>query len=164
MSDKLQHSLKNGAHALLNHCVGKYEGTIRTWFEEGDPVDTATVKGELRQVLDGMFILHEYESTFQGKPMKGLAMIGHFLGEGRWQTAWVDSFHNGTRIMFSEGAAGADPLRPDVSGSYPAPPGPNWGWRTKMEQPSPELLVITHFNITPDGQEAKAVEFSYRRV
>jgi hypothetical protein len=35
--------------------------------------------------------------------MKGLAIHGYSCGENRWQTAWVDSVHNGTRIMLSLG-------------------------------------------------------------
>lgn len=164
MTDPFAASRENGAHALLSWFVGQYEGTARTWFEPGDPVDTAVVKGGLRLVLGGRFLLHEYNSTFEGKPIEGLAIIGYYLGDGHWQTAWIDSFHNGTRIMLSEGAPGGDPLKPDVRGVYPADLGPDWGWRTTMERPDPTRLVITHFNITPDGQEVKAVEFDYRKA
>jgi hypothetical protein len=164
MSEDLKGSIQNGAHALLRQCVGSYTGTARTWFEPGEPIDIARVKGRLKMVLGGRFLLHEYEGSFQGKPLEGIALTGFSLGEGRWQTAWIDSFHNGTRIMFSQGGPGGDPQSPDVTGSYPAAPDPDWGWRTTIEVPSADRLLITHYNITPQGQEVKAVEFDYERV
>ncbi len=163
MSDKFQTSLSSGAHALLARYVGYFEGTARTWFQPGDPVDTSSVKGTLRSVLGGRFLVHEYTGTFEGKPLEGIALIGYSLGDGRWQTAWVDSFHNDTRIMLSESATHADAALPEVTGSYPAPPGPHWGWRTTLEQPAPDRVIITHYNITPEGEEVKAVEFDYAR-
>lgn len=35
--------------------------------------------------------------------------------------------------------------------------------RITLEMPTPESLVLRMFNVTPDGQEAWAVEASYRR-
>lgn len=162
MADKFQDSLSNGAHKLLSSFCGSFEGTARTWFDGPDPVDTSTVKGTVRSTLGGRFIIHEYEGTFQGKPLTGMAIIGKYLGQDKWQIAWIDSFHNGTRIMLSEGRSPSE--KPDVYGNYPADVGADWGWRTMIEAPSGDQLLVTHFNITPDGQEVKAVEFDYRRI
>lgn len=163
MSQKFQESLQEGPHAFLKSGIGNYEGTARTWFEPGDPIDTSSVAGSLKMILGDRFLMHEYASSMQGNALEGIAWIGNSLGEGRWQMAWIDSFHNGTRIMLSEGIAETDPNRPDMLGNYPAPPGPPWGWRTTIEKPAPDRLLITHFNISPEGEEVKAVEFDYRR-
>jgi hypothetical protein len=39
-------------------------------------------------------------------------------------------------------------------------------WRTDLQLPEPDRLIITHYNLPPEGQgqEAKAVETEYRRV
>ncbi len=47
--------------------------------------------------------------------------------------------------------------------SYEAPSGPPWGWRTEIQQPEADRVIITHDHITLDGQEAKAVETVYQR-
>src|SRR5690606_26335825 len=164
MSKEFDRSLEDGAHALLARCAGAYEGTSRTWFQPGDPVDTSQAFGTLHTILGGRFLLHEYTGSMEGTPLEGEALIGFFLPVKRWQVAWIGSFHNGTRMMFSESGTNSDPQKPDVRGGYPAPPGPDWGWRTTIELPEADRLVITHFNISPEGEEVKAVEFDYRKV
>lgn len=164
MSEKLEQSKQDGAHALLASMAGEWEGDCKTWFEPGKLGDESPVKGTMRLVLDGMFLLHEYEGSLQGAPMKGLAIIGYSMAEQQWQVSWINSFHNGTRIMHSTGDEGAPQDQPNVLGSYPPGDGsPDWGWRTKLELRGPDNLVITHYNITPEGEEDPGVEIDYRR-
>ena len=166
MAGKLDDSLREGPHALLARMVGDWEGTARTWYEPGQLADTSPVRGTVRPILDGRFVLHEYEGSLSGNVMKGVAIHGHALADGRFETAWVDSCHNGTRIMVSRGEPGAaeGPGLASVLGSYPAPEGPDWGWRTEIDvSGAPGRLVVRHDNITPDGEEALAVEIDYAR-
>ena len=69
----------------------------------------------------------------------------------------------GTAIMFSTGDE--LPGKVAVTGYYGAGSAgePEWGWRTEM-QPEGESLIITAYNISPAGEEAKAVETVYRRI
>jgi hypothetical protein len=71
--------------------------------------------------------------------------------------AWIDPWHNGDRLMPCVGnltPAGAF----TVKGSYPAPAGPDWGWRITVEPPVNEAWRFTMHNITPQGEEMLAVE------
>ena len=165
MSERLRTSLAEGPHALLGKMVGEWEGTARTWFEPDALADTSPVRGTVRAVLGGRFVVHEYEGTLQGHVMQGVALHGFALGENRFETEWIDSCHNGTRIMLSLGDRPPADDVASVLGSYPAPEGPPWGWRTEVDvSAAPDALTIRHYNRTPDGEEAIGVEFAYRRV
>jgi Protein of unknown function (DUF1579) len=40
----------------------------------------------------------------------------------------------------------------------------HWGWRTEIEMPGDDEVKITAYNISPEGEEARATELLYRRV
>src|SRR5690606_34776246 len=103
--------------------------------------------------------VHEYESSFQGKPFKGMTILGYDLQNEQWQAAWVDSFHMSTAIMFSEGNPAANF---NVMGSYGSPGVPGrWGWRTEVSQPKDNSIIIAHYNVPPGEEEVLAVEIKY---
>ena len=133
------------------------------WLEPGKLEEETDIVGSMSLVQGWAFLQHDYVGSCMEKIQSGVALFGYSCGEDRWTAAWTDSFHNGTRIMFSQGEHRGDLSRIDVFGAYPAPPGPDRGWRTMVELISTDHLVITHFNVTPDGEEAKAVEIDYRR-
>lgn len=163
MSQQFLDSLADGPHARLKQLVGVWRGEARTWFTPESAPLAAPVAGSIRSVLDGRFVLHEYATALEDEQCDGIALYGYDLQQQRWISAWVDSCHNGTTIMLSHSqAAPASPF--SVLGSYVDPGGgPDWGWRTAIELPAPDRLVLAHFNITPQGEEYLAVEFAYER-
>jgi hypothetical protein len=110
-------------------------------------------------------MLHEYVGSFGGKPLEGFAIYGYHLDLKKFQSAWMDSFHNGTAIMFSEGQKDVQEFSVLGSYAYVTPEEEqHWGWRTEIEMISEDELRITAFNITPAGEEAKATETIYRKA
>lgn len=156
-------SLASGPHNQLSKWCGSWEGMTKTFFEPNVLADESVWKGTIRSILNGMFVQHEYTGSLQGKPLSGSAIYGYQIASRRYQCLWTDSFHNGTSMMFCEGSK--DDAAFNVLGHYDAPDGsPPWGWRTNIAMISENDLVITMFNITPDGTEAVAVETSYKRI
>lgn len=160
-----------GPHQHLARMAGPWEGCYRLWFEPDMLAAESAQRGTLRVVLGGRFLLHEYTWDFDGRSHAGIALYGYHIDERRWECAWVDSFHTGSSIMYSvsPGHADVDTVaeRFSVLGSYgdgQTPPGPRWGWRTAIEQPGDDTLVIVMTNIAPDGREGRAVEVNYARV
>ena len=165
MSNKFENSKTNGPHYQLSRLVGEWHGTTKVWFEPGNPVDESPVSGIMRLVLDGRFILHEYKGSFGDKPLEGIALYGYHLDLEKFQSAWVDSFHNSTAIMFSEGDKGGKDFKMLGRYAYVTPETEqHWGWRTEIEIVNDEEVVITTYNISPEGEEAKATETVYKKV
>lgn len=157
-------SLSDGHHARLARMQGEWQGTTQVWFEPGTPpvVDT-TQRGRIRSILGGRYLLHEYNCGNGDTASEGLAIYGMHLDTNAFETAWIDTFHSGTSILFSADDAKSGAFRAlthygDGAG------GPEWGWRTEIQQPDDDTLVIAMTNITPDGQECPAVETRYRRA
>jgi Protein of unknown function (DUF1579) len=149
-----------GPHHLLDRLAGTWTGVTRTWFEPGKLADQSPSRARVRPVLDGRFVVLEYEGAMKGKPLFGMAIIGYHIDAGRYTMAWVDSFHLGTATMHSEGEPRDHGFT--VLGHYDVPQSEPWGWRTELSLQG-ERLTVTAFNISPAGDESKAVESAYQR-
>lgn len=156
-------SIAEGGHRRLAQMIGEWEGTFRLWFQPDHVACEAPQRGTIRGILDGRFLLHEYRSRFGDDPIEGVALYGLHLDDNAYESAWVESFGTGTSIMFSAGPATSEHF--SVLGSYgDGKGGPRWDWRTEIEQPDADQLIITMTNISPQGEAARAVEVRYRRV
>jgi uncharacterized protein DUF1579 len=150
-------------HHFIAQLVGSWTGTSKLWLEPDVLTDESPVQGSIQLVLDGRFALYLYQGSVESEPQKGIFTFGYNTLSDQYEASWVDSFHNNTAIMFCVGSAKEDGF--SVLGSYPDPNGgPDWGWRTEVELVDDDHLLITAYNISPEGGEAKATESQLTRV
>lgn len=151
------------SHPQLAALVGNWKGVTKTWFEPEKLADESLWQAEFKLVLGGRFLLYTYQGSIQGTPLEGMALLGYNDQRKRYEMAWVDTFHNGSGIMFSHGGEQKGSF--NVLGSFPTgPDSPDWGWRTEILPGKNGELICTHYGITPEGQEWKGVETIYNRV
>jgi hypothetical protein len=146
----------------LAQSVGQWAGPSLLSFGPDHPTMSSDSTAIVAAVVNGTGRELRYAWSFEGKPQHGVMLIADDSGSGRCDIAWKDSFQCANRIVLLTGAHAGDG-EANVHGSYPAPEGPDGGWRMTHEMPTPESLLLRMFNITPDGQEAWAVEASCRR-
>ncbi|MCF0071894.1 DUF1579 domain-containing protein [Dyadobacter sp. CY261] len=160
---KFEASLETGVHHRLQSLAGTWQGITKTWFEPNVLADESEMTGRIKSILGGRFLLHEYQGSLNGKPFEGIAIYGFDIANNNFQIAWIDSFHMGTGTMLSNGTPTENGF--SVLGQYSVPEYPNpWNWRTVAELQDADTLVITAYNISPEGQEDKATETIYKRV
>ncbi len=149
-------------HHFFAQLAGNWKGTSKLWLEPDKLSNEAPIVGTIQLVLDGRFALFLYQSSIEGEAQHGMFTFGYNTELDRFEASWVDSFHTNTSIMFCTGNEKTNGFF--VLGSYPDPSGgPDWGWRTEVKFQDNEL-IITAFNIMPDGMEAKATEFALKKV
>lgn len=124
---------------------------------DADSSSAATVT----PVLDGRFVRLDYTWAYQGAAQAGSLLVGCERASGVASAVWIDSWHNSDRMMICTGTIDGEGAV-DVRGTYAAPSGPDWGWRTRLSA-TPDRLTMTMFNVDPDGREERAVSAEYRR-
>jgi Protein of unknown function (DUF1579) len=153
---------ESSPHHFLAQLAGNWKGTSKLWLEPDTLANESPIVGTIQLVLDGRFALFLYQSSIEGETQHGMFTFGYNTQLNQYETSWVDSFHTNTSIMFCTGHEKENGF--SVLGSYPDPTGgPDWGWRTEVEFNGVEL-IITAYNILPEGLEAKATEIVLKKV
>lgn len=140
-------------HRVLLAMAGTYEGPTETWFDPDKDPERSTTHATVEVLLGGRFIRIDYRGTAMGAPHAGQMILGFHRDAALYELAWIDSFHTGTATMLSTGAPSGEVV--SVLGGYTAG-SERWGWRTTLRRDG-TALVIEAFNITPAGDESRAV-------
>jgi hypothetical protein len=149
--------------APLASLAGRWHGTSRLVLSWKTPSEFRSEStAEVRRVAGGRAVTVTYTWAHEGKPCEGFLLVARDGASDAAHVTWMDSWHQRDRPMHSAGTV--DPRGGvEVRGSYPAPPGPDWGWRTLLAPTDDGGFTLTMYNVAPDGAEELAFENVYGR-
>lgn len=151
------------APGSLKKLVGRWTGTSRLFRPWLSPEESASESSaSVALAARGRFATIEYTWEVDGEPQEGLLLIGSENGDGAVQAVWIDSWHMSDKSLTCLGGIdGAGVI--DILGSYAAPPGPDWGWRTVIDPGEGASFEIVMYNISPEGEQMVAFRNRYER-
>lgn len=157
--------------AMAGELVGEWTGTNQLWLSPDEPVRRSATMASFELVAGGRFGEIRYTWEEGGRPHAGVLLFrlasepGPMARppEAEVDVVWTDSWHMGSSFLLCRGETD-DEGRISGLGSYPAPEGPDWGWRIVIAAESPAALTVLMYNIMPDGQVFPAVEAAYTRA
>ena len=147
----------------LGKLVGEWSGTNRLWLTPTDPARESKTSGTIALAAGTGFVTINYKWEYDGKPQDGLLIVRNAAEPSPEDMSWIDSFHTGGKFMMFRGEEDREGRIAALT-SYAAPPGPDWGWRIVVEAENADRVRIIMYNITPDGDEALAVEIDCSRA
>lgn len=142
--------------------AGRWRGTSTLQDPHSGAPDEAPSTVVVTPMIGGRFVRIDYTWSYRGEPQEGALILGFKKKAGTVTAHWMDSWHNSDNVMPLTGSL-ADDGTLTVRGSYPAPEGPDWGWRIDVKKDG-DALRIVHHNVFPDGKEELAVDSRYTRA
>lgn len=150
----------NSIEKLLK-LAGNWQATYRLWMSPDSTPLHSHSSAIVSAMVNGKMACIEYTWTADGSLVEGELFVGYEPKIELVTVVWVDSWHNGERFMIAQGEARQDGVI-NVLGAYPAPNGPDWGWRTVIE-PGDDTFCLRMYNIPPGAEDLLAVEAVYTR-
>jgi hypothetical protein len=144
---------------MLPTLTGEWKATNHLWFMPGTPAHDSASTLTVAPVVGDAVTMLRYTWSHDGALHEGVMLLRD-VSTAPPQIVWYDSFHTGGTFMVFGSGTRTDTLLA-ATGSYAAPEGPDWGWRIEVHTLEPGVLLLRHYNILPDGQEAIAVEARY---
>ena len=135
---------------FMTPLMGKWQGVNKLRLRPTDDYAESPATAEVSQTAKG-FVTIAYTWFDGNEPQDGLLLL-----DGAAKAVWVDSWHSGESWMTFNGQLDAGILK--LTGSYPAPEGPDWGWLIHV---APGDRQITMHNVVPGAEPYQVVEATY---
>lgn len=138
--------------ALLE-CEGNWTGSNRIQTTPTDTIQESISRLAVTPILNRTFLRIDQEWSWEGQPQSGSFLIGNSHESKQASVHWIDSWHNGVRVMPLVGGfenTGEGKCMLVVNGTFPVEPGVDWGWRITFQFHG-EQLKIDMVCLPPEG-------------
>lgn len=150
-------------HKFLEQLIGRWKGTYTLYEPPNETPVPSPSAFKVVPVLAGRFVQIDYDWALRKDKQQGQLLLGYDAKPRLAPAAWLDTWHNGDKIMACTGKApGAKSLT--LMGSFAVPGDPDWGWRTVLTFKSKDTLAFDMDCLPPKGREFLAVRATYTRV
>jgi hypothetical protein len=154
-------STPGDAHKKLEHMVGTWDTTVKSWMQPGAPPMESKGTAVNSWVLGGRWMEERFTGTFMGMPFSGIGYTGYDNIRKQYVGTWMDNMS--TAVMISTGSGGSGNTY-EFSSSMDDP-------MTGKPSPVTEKVVVTdadHHSMEmwspgPDGKMFKMMEITYSR-
>lgn len=147
-------------HMLLARMAGSWKASIKTWTEPGKPATEHPGTSVQKMLFDGRFLQAEETMDIMG-PYKGMGITGYDNFTKKYTSFWFDSMN--TRIMYFEGAAGADGKSINMESSFNDPVRGPMKNRSLTKILDSNRYTFEMFYTDKSGKEEKMMEITYTR-
>lgn len=162
MQQLAKYSEPTEQHKKLKALVGTWDVTTKNWMGPNEKALESKGTAERKMILGDRFVSEEYKGTMMGKPFAGQGLTGYDNAKQKLVGTWVDSVS--TQVMHSEGSFDAGGKELTMSGTTFCP-------MTQKDKPfrmvtaieSDKKVVMTSYDVGPDGKEFKSMELTYTR-
>ncbi len=148
-----------GVIQSFEHLLGDWTGEYAMRFMPTDDFGPASGATATVSVTAGSLVTVRYTWSNDDGPQDGLLLVGDGSAPHEARGIWVDSFHQAPHWMALQGVASSNEVA--LEGVYPAPPGPDWGWRIRVGGVLD--LTLTMINLPSDSEAYEVVLARFSR-
>src|SRR5262245_11618560 len=148
-------------HKLFATLAGSWTTTTKEWMEPGKPPTESTGTAEMKMLLDGRFLYHEYNAQMMGQPFSGVGIDAYDNMRKRYVTVWLDTMSTGVFTM--EGTASADGKTITLKGQHAEPGGGHMTHRAIWKIVDDNTQTFDMYGAHHGGKETKMLEITYSR-
>ena len=135
--------------AAFTELAGGWKGTKTVWPGPDADVITSDVWLDARLAARGKFLVLSYDWTAleaqQGE--LGFSLSDDLMNAQGW---WLDGGHSDNAVMNLSGKATYEAILL-LSGTFPAPDGPDWGWDIQIDTKTTEMDIVMW--VRPPGEQ-----------
>jgi hypothetical protein len=163
MEAMMKAAMPGAAHKALDAMVGKWDTTVKSWMEPGQPAMETKGTTESSWVLGGRFVEQKFSGTFMNQPFHGIGFIGYDNVKKAYVSSWIDSMS--TAMMVSTGKADEGGKAYTFTSTMA---DPMTGNPTEITE---KVKVVDNDHHTfemwipgPDGKPVRIMEITYSRM